>query len=192
MNITKTDFDGLLIIEPKVWGDDRGYFLESFSKENLEDRGLYYNWLQDNEAFSEKGVFRGLHYQLEPKGQTKLVRVVQGGVLDVVVDIRKESKTYGKHFSILLSSENKKQLLVPKGFAHGYIVLSDTALFLYKVDNLYCPKSERGIKYNDPALGIDWKLSTDLHITSEKDKSQPVFEEHEPYIILDNEDEGSK
>jgi dTDP-4-dehydrorhamnose reductase/dTDP-4-dehydrorhamnose 3,5-epimerase len=181
MNIIKTKFAGLLVIEPKVWGDNRGYFFESFNKEALFNQGVKIEWIQDNESFSEKGVLRGLHYQLEPKAQTKLVRVARGEVLDVVLDIRPDSDTFGESFSIILSGTNKKQLLVPKGFAHGYVVLSDTALFLYKVDNLYSQELEAGIKFDDPKLNIDWILPASELKLSDKDKAQPTFEEHKPF-----------
>ncbi len=194
MNITKTKFEGLFVIEPKVWGDDRGYFFESFKKESMEEVGVDIDWIQDNEAFSEKGVLRGLHYQLPPAAQTKLVRVAQGEVLDIVVDIRPSSKTYGKSFSIVLSGSNKKQLLVPKGFAHGYVVLSDTALFLYKVDNPYSKEMEAGIKYDDATLNIDWKLPSSELILSDKDKEQPSFGNHKTYEIktADSNDKRTK
>lgn len=181
MNVIKTKIDDLVVIEPNVWGDRRGYFFESYNKEKQVAHGIEYNWIQDNEAFSEKGVLRGLHYQKAPFGQAKLVRVAHGEVLDVVVDIRKDSKTYGETFSIILSGTNKKQLLVPRGFAHGYIVLSKTALFLYKVDNVYNQKAEEGISYDDPSLDIDWILKNDEIMLSDKDKLNPTFANHIPY-----------
>lgn len=181
MNVIKTNIDDLVVFEPKVWGDQRGYFFESYNEKTLQELGYDFNWIQDNEAFSERGVLRGLHYQRDPFGQTKLVRVAHGEVLDVVVDIRKESKTFGKSFSIILSGTNKKQLLVPKGFAHGYIVLSPTALFLYKVDNAYNFEAEEGISFDDPALGVDWILSTDEIILSDKDQGNPTLANHIPY-----------
>lgn len=181
MKIVETKFEGLLVIEPKIWGDDRGYFFETFKKETLSHHGVDINWIQDNEAYSEKGVLRGLHYQLNPKAQSKLVRVAQGEVLDVVLDIRPDSPTYGETFSIILSGTNKKQLLVPKGFAHGYVVLSETALFLYKVDMPYAKDLEAGISYNDPKLNIDWKIPLSELKLSEKDKIQPSFENHIPF-----------
>lgn len=184
MNIIKTNFKDLLVIEPQVWGDDRGYFFESFKESALSEAGYQFNWTQDNESYSQRGVCRGLHYQLAPMGQTKLVRVALGEVLDVVVDIRKDSETYGQSFSLVLSGTNKKQLLVPRGFAHGYVVLSETALFLYKVDNPYSKENEAGIKFDDPTLGIDWLIPTDELQTSEKDKSQPLFSDHVPYITM--------
>ena len=182
MKIIKTNFEGLLVIEPKVWGDERGYFFESFKKEALAEAGYKFDWIQDNESYSQRGVLRGLHYQVGSTAQTKLVRVLKGEVLDVVVDIRPNSETYGQSFSLVLSGTNKKQLLVPKGFAHGYVVLSDHAYFLYKVDNPYSKDDEAGIKYDDPKLGIDWLLKTEEIQTSVKDKDQPLFGDHVPYL----------
>ncbi len=181
MNVIKTNIDDLIVFEPQVWGDQRGYFFESYNKNTLSEKGIDIDWIQDNEAYSERGVLRGLHYQKAPYGQTKLVRVAHGEVLDVVVDIRKQSKTYGKSFSIILSGTNKKQLLVPKGFAHGYVVLSQTALFLYKVDSPYNAAQEEGIQYNDSTLDINWILRDDEIRLSEKDKLNPSFENHIPY-----------
>jgi len=183
MNIIKTNIDDLVVFEPQVWGDHRGYFFESYNKNTFLEKGYDFNWIQDNEAYSERGVLRGLHYQKAPFGQTKLVRVAYGEVLDVVVDIRKESKTYGRSFSIILSGTNKKQLLVPKGFAHGYVVLSPTALFLYKVDNPYNASEEEGIHYNDSSLDIDWILPENEIRLSDKDKKNPSFENHIPYDV---------
>ena len=181
MKVTKTNFEGLLIIEPVVWGDDRGYFFESFNENVFADNGITNTWIQDNEALSERGVLRGLHYQTASHGQAKLVRVAQGEVLDVVVDIRKDSSTYGETFSVILSGTNKKQLLVPRGFAHGYIVLSQTALFLYKVDNVYNAQAEAGIRYNDADLNIDWILSPEEFKLSQKDQKNQPFSDHVPY-----------
>jgi len=181
MNVIKTNIDDLVVFEPKVWGDQRGYFFESYNEKTLQDLGYKFDWIQDNEAFSERGVLRGLHYQKASFGQTKLVRVAYGEILDVVIDIRKKSKTFGRSFSIILSGSNKKQLLVPKGFAHGYIVLSPTALFLYKVDNDYNFEAEEGISFDDPALDIDWILTADEVILSDKDKKNPTFKNHIPY-----------
>jgi dTDP-4-dehydrorhamnose 3,5-epimerase len=175
MTITKTNFDGVWVIEPKVWYDDRGYFYESYNDAVFHDAGLHFDWVQDNEAKSTKGVLRGLHFQKTTYAQTKLVRVVQGEVLDVIVDLRKDSQTYGQHLSIILSSKNFKQLLVPRGFAHGYVVLSDEAIFSYKCDNFYSKEAEAGIKYDDPDLNIDWILSEDLHLISPKDQVLPYF-----------------
>ncbi|MEM9545450.1 MAG: dTDP-4-dehydrorhamnose 3,5-epimerase [Bacteroidota bacterium] len=181
MNVIKTNIEDLLVFEPKVWGDERGYFFESYNMSTLKENGLAFDWVQDNESFSEKGVLRGLHYQLPPFGQTKLVRVAYGEVLDVVVDIRIGSKTFGKTFSIILSGTNKKQLLVPRGFAHGYVVLSPTALFLYKVDNVYNAESDAGIRFDDPDLGIDWILPSNEVVQSKKDMANPFFANHIPY-----------
>jgi len=180
MKITKTNLAGLLIIEPAVYEDERGYFMESFSRSALKQY-CDINFIQDNEAYSQRGVLRGLHYQIPPIAQSKLVRVAIGSVLDVVVDIRPESETYGQSFSIVLSGENKKQLLVPRGFAHGYVVLSEHAYFLYKVDNVYSKEHEAGIKYDDEALGIDWIIPNDQLIISDKDQVQPLFSQHTPY-----------
>lgn len=181
MNVIKTDIEDLVVFEPKVWGDERGYFFESYNKKGQIEKGFDFNWIQDNEAFSERGVLRGLHYQKAPYGQAKLVRVAFGEVLDVAVDIRRNSKTFGKSFSIILSGTNKKQLLVPRGFAHGYVVLSPTALFLYKVDNTYLTAEEEGIRYDDPSLDIDWILPSSELILSKKDKLNPYFENYIPY-----------
>ena len=173
MTITPTGIADLLLLEPTVWGDERGYFFESFSAATLAEHGITNKFIQDNEAFSRRGVLRGLHYQTEPYAQAKLVRVVQGEVLDVAVDIRPASATYGKWYSVRLSGENKRQLLVPRGFAHGYVVLSETAIFCYKVDNVYAKTHEGGIAYNDPALGINWVLPDHELILSDKDTILP-------------------
>ncbi|MFC4263812.1 dTDP-4-dehydrorhamnose 3,5-epimerase [Ferruginibacter yonginensis] len=177
MPFAKTDFEGLLIFEPKVFEDNRGYFFESYNYNTCKADGVDINFVQDNQASSEYGVIRGLHYQLEPHAQTKFVRVLSGTILDVVVDLRKASATYGKSFSIELSAENKKQFLVPKGFAHGYAVLSKTAEVLYKCDAYYNKETEAGIIYNDPHLNIDWKIPTDKAIISDKDLNQPFFKD---------------
>lgn len=171
MKITKTSIDGLIIIEPMVFNDDRGYFLESYNKQNLEEHLPEINFIQDNESKSTKGVLRGLHFQKPPFDQSKLVRCIQGEVLDVAVDLRKGSSTYGKYQTIILSGENKKQFFIPKGFAHGFVVLSETAIFAYKVDNLYAPEYDSGIIWSDPKLKIDWKLKSDELIISKKDKN---------------------
>jgi dTDP-4-dehydrorhamnose 3,5-epimerase len=176
MEFIKTHIPDILICKPKVILDERGYFYESYKKSVLEDFiGAPLNFIQDNEAKSTKGVLRGLHYQLPPFAQTKLVRVIQGSVLDVVVDIRRNSATFGQHVALEISEENKLQLFIPKGFAHGYIVLSETAIFAYKVDNYYHKESERGILYNDKDLNIDWKYPINELLISEKDKVQPSF-----------------
>ena len=178
MEFIKTEIPDVILIKPTVFGDERGYFYESFQQKKLEEYlGFSINFCQDNEAKSVKGVLRGLHYQLPPFAQTKLVRVVQGKVLDVAVDIRQGSPTFGKYVIEELSDENKHQLLVPQGFAHGYVVLSETAVFNYKVDNYYCKECEGGIQYNDSFLNIDWQLPEEQLIISEKDKIQPSFKQ---------------
>ena len=180
MKITTSTIEGVYIIEPNVFGDDRGYFMESYSKSLLTELGIDNDFVQDNESFSTQGVLRGLHYQCGECAQAKLVRVIQGEVLDVIVDVRQDSKTYGEHFCIRLSGENKMQMLVPRGMAHGYIVLSDTAIFAYKCDNEYNKASEGGLLFNDPKLKIDWILDPSSFLVSEKDIVLPVFGEHKP------------
>lgn len=177
MPFIATEFPGLVIFEPKLWKDDRGYFFESYNQKDFSLEGISVNFVQDNQASSVYGVIRGLHYQLNPYSQTKLIRVLSGNILDVVVDIRKNSPTYGKVFSIELSAENKKQLLVPKGFAHGYSVISKTAEVFYKCDEFYNKGSESGIAYNDPELNIDWKIDRNKAIISEKDTLHPLLSE---------------
>jgi dTDP-4-dehydrorhamnose 3,5-epimerase len=178
MNFVKTEIEDVVVIEPKVHGDSRGYFVETFRADKLEEfLGYKINFTQDNESKSSKGVLRGLHYQLAPAAQTKLVRVIQGRVLDVAVDIRKDSPTFGKHVAVELSSENKKQLLVPRGFAHGFIVLEDDTVFAYKVDNYYSPENDRGIAFDDAEINIDWQLSHSELNLSAKDKTQPKLNE---------------
>ena len=175
MPFTTTPIPDLLVYEPKVHHDNRGYFFESYTEKVFKDAGLDLTFVQDNQARSTYGVLRGLHYQQEPYAQTKLVRVLEGKILDVAVDIRKGSPTYGQSFAIELTAENKLQLLVPKGFAHGYLVLSPTAEVMYKVDNLYNKASEGGIIYNDPALNIDWGIDLNNAIVSEKDMVLPTL-----------------
>ncbi|MDI1323098.1 MAG: dTDP-4-dehydrorhamnose 3,5-epimerase [Algoriphagus sp.] len=178
MKFIRSEIPDVIIIEPALFGDDRGYFTETFRQDKMEDfLGFKINFCQDNESKSGFGVLRGLHFQLSPFSQTKLVRVTEGKVLDVAVDIRKGSPTFGKYFAIELSSENRRQLLVPRGFAHGFVVLSETAIFNYKVDNYYSPESDRGLAFNDPAIGIDWILSPDQLKLSEKDKKQPLLKD---------------
>lgn len=178
MKLIHTDIKDLYIIEPKVFSDDRGYFFESFSQLQFLNEKLNYTFVQDNEAKSNYGVIRGLHYQLNDKAQSKLVRVIQGTVLDVVVDIRANSETYGKVFSIELTESNKLQLLIPKGFAHGYSVLSETAIFSYKCDEFYSKDNEGGINLFDATLNIDWRIPSSQVIISEKDKLWPNFGKH--------------
>lgn len=178
MPITATAIEGLIVFEPQVWGDDRGYFFEAFNVKVFEEMGVTRPFVQDNQAFSSYGVLRGLHYQVPPFAQAKLVRVLQGEVLDVVVDCRADSPTYGESYSIILSEENKKQLYVPRGFAHGYVVLSETAVFFYKCDNYYSKAHEGGVLYNDPKLNIDWRIDPKAAILSEKDKILPLFGDH--------------
>lgn len=175
MSFTATGIPGLLIYEPKVFGDHRGYFFESYNANTFLAAGIEYTFIQDNQARSTYGVLRGLHYQLEPYAQTKLVRVLEGKIIDAVVDIRKGSPTYGKSFTIELSAENKLQLLVPKGFAHGYAVISETAEVMYKCDNFYRKDCEGGIIYNDPALGINWGIDLKDALISEKDLILPAL-----------------
>ena len=158
MKVIKTSISDVVILEPRVFGDERGYFFESFSQREFNEQVAEVTFVQDNESKSSYGVVRGLHYQLPPYTQAKLVRVVEGEVLDVVVDLRKNSATFGKHVAVVLSGENKRQFFIPKGFAHGFAVLSPQAVFQYKCDNYYAPQYESGIQFDDPALGIDWKI----------------------------------
>lgn len=176
MKFTRTDIHDVVICEPDMWGDERGYFMETFRQDKLEEfLGYSINFCQDNESKSSLGVLRGLHYQLPPYAQTKLVRVIKGKVLDVAVDIRKGSPTFGQHVAVELSGENKKQLLVPRGFAHGYVVLSEEAIFAYKVDNFYHPECDRGIAYDDKTIGIDWGIGGNKVQLSAKDSDHPAF-----------------
>ncbi len=171
MNVIKTEIEGIVIIEPRIFSDERGYFFESFSQREFEEKVCKTIFVQDNESKSRYGVLRGLHFQNPPYAQAKLVRVVKGRVLDVAVDIRENSPTFGKHIALDLSDENKRQLFIPRGFAHGYAVLSNEAVFQYKCDNYYAPDYESGILWNDPALNIDWKIPAKDIILSEKDKA---------------------
>lgn len=176
MNVISTPFEGLLILEPRVFGDERGYFFESFNEQVFEAAtGYQYKFVQDNQARSVKNVLRGLHYQNNPIAQTKLIRCLQGTIWDVVVDLRKDSKTHGQWYGVELSEENKRQFLVPRGFAHGYSVLSETAEVFYKCDNFYSKEHEGGVLYRDPALNIDWKINLEEAIVSDKDKIQPLL-----------------
>ncbi|WP_028892769.1 dTDP-4-dehydrorhamnose 3,5-epimerase [Tenacibaculum sp. 47A_GOM-205m] len=183
MIFTKTAIPEVVIIEPKVFGDHRGYFFESFNQKEFEENIGKINFVQDNESKSSFGVLRGLHFQKPPYTQAKLVRCVKGKVLDVAVDIRKKSPTYGKHVVVELSEENKRQLFVPRGFAHGFVVVSDEAIFSYKVDNVYAPECDSGIIWNDSKLNIDWNISESEVRLSEKDQKLPMLEELEnPFI----------
>ena len=178
MPFIPTPIPGLLVFEPQVWADERGYFFEAFNAQTFKAAGIEANFVQDNQARSTFGVLRGLHYQVDSFAQAKLVRVLEGEVLDVVVDIRPQSPTYGQSYSLRLSAENKKQLFVPRGFAHGYVVLSPTAEFFYKCDNFYSKAHEGGIHYNDPQLQIDWEIDLNEAILSEKDQVLPYFGAH--------------
>ena len=175
MNVIPTSIDGLLIIEPRVFNDSRGYFFESFSQREFDEKVGPITFVQDNESMSTRGVMRGLHFQCPPYTQSKLVRCVKGAVLDVAVDIRKGSPTYGQHVAVELTDENHRQFFIPKGFAHGFAVLSDVAIFQYKCDEFYHPESEAGISILDGSLGIDWRIASDQAILSEKDTKNPLF-----------------
>ncbi len=184
MKFIKTEIEGLIIIEPKVFGDDRGYFFESYNQKKFEEVVGKVLFIQDNESKSSKGVLRGLHFQKPPFDQAKLVRCVKGKVLDVAVDIRKGSKTYGQYIAIELSSENNKQLFVPRGFAHGFLVLSESAIFAYKVDNVYAPDYNAGIYWNDPMLNIPWVINESEIRVSEKDSKLSSFSRFKsPFVI---------
>lgn len=176
MNFIKTDIEGVIVIEPKVFPDPRGFFYESYRKELFSRNGIKDDFVQDNISSSAKGVLRGLHYQIAPRAQAKLMRVLRGSVFDVAVDIRPRSKTFGKFFSILLSSENKKMLYIPQGFAHGFCVLEEGTEFLYKVSDYYSPEHERGVLWSDPGLAIPWPDLGRAFILSEKDKKYPTLE----------------
>ncbi|MEA2041567.1 MAG: dTDP-4-dehydrorhamnose 3,5-epimerase [Bacteroidota bacterium] len=179
MRIQKTTIKDLLIIEPQYFEDERGYFFESYNKRKFYEMGLNYNFVQDNQSYSQFGVIRALHYQLNPHSQAKLVRVLKGKILDVAVDLRKGSPSFGKTFSVILSNENKKQLLIPAGFAHGFSVLSNEAVVFYKCDKYYEKEFERGIIYNDKTLDIDWAIEAGESIVSQKDRGLAVFEKAE-------------
>ncbi len=181
MEILNTHIEGLKVIIPKIWEDSRGYFYESYQKEKYYNAGIQMEFVQDNEAYSKYGTIRGLHYQLPPKAQAKLVRVTQGEVLDVVVDIRPKSKTYGQSLSVILNDINKKQLFIPEGFAHGYAVLSASAVFTYKCNQFYAPDFEGGIQVNDSTLNIDWIVPQIDRIISDKDAQLPLFGQHKPW-----------
>ena len=181
MTVLDTEIEGVKIIEPQVFGDSRGWFVEQYNAERYKAAGITADFVQDNESFSSKGVVRGLHWQAAPHTQAKLVRVIRGAVWDVAVDIRKGSPTFGKHVSVVLTAENKRQFYIPRGFAHGFIVLEDDTLFSYKCDNLYCPQADRGLLFSDPALKIEWP-AVDAEIKlSEKDRRHPCLDGIEPW-----------
>ena len=176
MRFIKQSIPDIIVVEPQVHGDERGYFVETFRHDLFEEAvGYAVDFVQDNESKSSKGVLRGLHFQLAPHAQSKLVRVIEGSVLDVAVDIRVGSPTFGQHVAVELSGENKRQMFVPRGFAHGFVVLSDTATFAYKVDNYYSPECDRGMAFDDPQLNIDWRLPSEQLMLSDKDTKQPLF-----------------
>ena len=181
MRFIRTKLEEVVIIEPKVFGDDRGYFMETFRQNLFEENVAKINFVQDNESKSKKGVLRGLHYQLPPFAQSKLVRVIKGKILDVAVDIRKTSPTFKKYVAVELSDENKRQLFIPQGFAHGFLVLSDEAIVVYKVDNYYSPKHDRSIRFDDPEINIDWQFPKDKIIVSEKDRNAPYLKDAETF-----------
>lgn len=181
MNFIKTDIEGVWIIEPRRFGDARGYFMESFKKSEFDANVGPVEFVQDNESFSSRGVLRGLHFQKGEFSQAKLVRVSQGTVIDVAVDLRGGSPTYGRHVAVELSQENARQLFIPRGFAHGFVVLSDTAQFQYKVDNVYAPQSEATLRFDDPALGIDWRIPASQMLLSEKDLKGVSLSEITPF-----------
>jgi len=183
MPFMDTPLPGLKVFEPRVFEDERGYFFEAYNQRVFESAGIDVSFVQDNQARSTYGVVRGLHYQVGAFAQAKLVRVTEGEVLDVVVDIRPDSPTYGQWFSLRLSAANQRQLLIPRGFAHGYAVLSPTAVFFYKCDNFYSKENEGGIRYDDPSIGIDWEIPERERILSEKDKGLPLFAQHRSIVV---------
>lgn len=185
MEVIKTAIEGVVIIEPKVFKDARGYFFESFSQREFEERVSKINFVQDNESMSSYGVMRGLHFQCPPYTQSKLVRCVKGAVLDVAVDIRKGSPTFGQHVAVELTEDNHRQFFVPRGFAHGFAVLSETAVFQYKCDNFYAPKADGGISIKDDSLGIDWKIPTDKALLSEKDTHHVCLKDFDSPFSID-------
>lgn len=185
MPFIATDIPGLLVFEPRVFADSRGYFFESYNADTFRQQGVSMQFVQDNQSSSGYGVIRGLHFQLNPRAQTKLVRVLVGSILDVAVDIRKGSPTFGQHFTIELSAENKKQLLVPRGFAHGFSVLSEKAEVMYKCDDFYSKENEGGIRFDDPLLNIDWGIPAGKEIISDKDKLLPFLSACETNFIFE-------
>ena len=181
MEVIETEIHGVKIVVPKVFRDGRGYFVETYNAARYKAAGIPADFVQDNESCSSKGVVRGLHWQAAPHTQAKLMRVIRGAVFDVAVDIRKGSPTFGKHVSVTLTAENGRQLYIPRGFAHGFIVLEDDTLFSYKCDNFYCPEADRGLRFDDPALGIEWpEIGVEVKL-SEKDKRHPVLADIEPW-----------
>jgi len=187
MKFTRTKIEDVIIIDPQVHGDERGYFIETFRQDKLEEfLGFRVNFCQDNESKSSRGVLRGLHYQLAPSAQTKLVRVIKGRVLDVAVDIREGSPTFGQHVAVELSEENKRQLFVPRGFAHGFVVLENDTIFAYKVDNYYSPENDRGISFSDLEIGIDWKIELSALKLSDKDTKQPMLKDADLFTYGEN------
>ena len=181
MKLIATDIEGVVIVEPQAFGDARGWFCEQYNRARYREAGIDAEFVQDNESFSRKGVVRGLHWQAAPHTQAKLVRVIRGAVWDVAVDIRKGSPTFGKHVAVTLTAENRRQFFIPRGFAHGFIVLEDDTLFSYKCDNLYCPAADRGMRFDDPALGIKWpEVDVELKL-SEKDQRHPLLSGIEPW-----------
>ena len=185
MYVIRTEIDGVVIIEPKIFGDARGYFFESFSQREFEEKVRKINFVQDNESMSSYGVMRGLHFQRPPFTQSKLVRCVKGAVLDVAVDIRKGSPTYGQHVAVELTEDNHRQFFVPRGFAHGFAVLSETAIFQYKCDNFYAPQADGGISIKDESFGIDWKIPTDKALLSEKDTLHECLKDFDSPFSID-------
>lgn len=185
MDVIRTEIDGVVIIEPKMFGDARGYFFESFSQREFEEKVRKINFVQDNESMSSYGVMRGLHFQRPPFTQSKLVRCVKGAVLDVAVDIRKGSPTYGQHVAVELTEDNHRQFFVPRGFAHGFAVLSETAIFQYKCDNFYAPQADGGISIKDESFGIDWKIPTDKALLSEKDTLHECLKDFDSPFSID-------
>ena len=187
MNVIKTDIEGVVILEPRVFNDSRGYFFESYNKKTFDSEVCPVEFVQDNESCSSRGVMRGLHFQRPPHAQAKLVRCVRGAVLDVAVDIRKGSPTYGKYVSCLLTEENHRQFFIPRGFAHGFAVISDTAVFQYKCDNYYAPEADGGISILDPSLGIDWGFPFEEAILSDKDRKHPLLKDFDSPFIFDSD-----
>lgn len=187
MNVIKTDIEGVVILEPRVFNDSRGYFFESYNKKTFDSEVCPIEFVQDNESCSSRGVMRGLHFQRPPHAQAKLVRCVRGAVLDVAVDIRKGSPTFGKYVSCLLTEENHRQFFIPRGFAHGFAVISDTAVFQYKCDNYYAPEADGGISILDPSLGIDWGFPFEEAILSDKDRKHPLLKDFDSPFIFDSD-----